>query len=332
MHILCTLMVPDAATLDVEMSGEMHTFTQFPDSAVDEEETTDSSRLVDKKEHPVWSFAFYQTLFDVDARVVLNRIRGSMLPLPSRSFTKSYIGGHPDLYGPFWICATLVLVVGICGNITTLLSHLTDEHYHYTPQFERLSVAAVLVYSYSFIIPLLVRGILWWRKIAALTVPDIMCVYGYSLFIFIPVAFLLLIPIEWLDWVFLVVATCLSGAVILLSLWPAFRDDSRQVALVVLLILFACHSALPISFRLYFFSPIPVGSAGTSNVTSTLSVSTLASTKFSTWACQRTWSRKCNRRMPASFYFCIATLLAWTGCYVHHKTENCSQASYCRHA
>nr|CAB3267824.1 protein YIPF1 [Phallusia mammillata] len=257
--------VTDAATLNVENDeGDMHTFTQFPDSAIDDEnaETSDTSGLIDKKENPIWSFAFYQKLFDVDTNIVLNRIMGSMIPLPSKSFKSAYIGGRPDLYGPFWICATLVLVVGVCGNLTTLLTHYSDEKYHYTPQFERLSVAAIIVYSYTFVWPLLVRAILWWRKTASgFSVADIMCIYGYSIFIFIPVSFLLLIPVPWLDWLLTALAISVSGAVLLLSLWPAFRDDSRQIAVVVLLVLFACHAAMAVGLQLYFFTPLSISYA-----------------------------------------------------------------------
>ncbi len=34
--------------------------------------------------------------------------------------------GKPDLYGPFWICATLVFVVGVTSNIATWMNMSDD--------------------------------------------------------------------------------------------------------------------------------------------------------------------------------------------------------------
>uniref|UniRef100_H2Z156 Protein YIPF n=1 Tax=Ciona savignyi TaxID=51511 RepID=H2Z156_CIOSA len=241
-----------AATLNLEDEGNTHTFTEFPTSAADaDDDADDTSNLINENKNPIWTFAYYQELFNVNTNTVLDRIKGSMIPSPKQTFTRRYIGGRPDMYGPFWICATLVLAIGVCGNLTTLLSHVSDESYHYTPQFERLSIAAILVYSYTFLIPLLIKGVLWWRKTSTgHSVTDIICTYGYSLFIFIPVCILLLVPSNIFDWIALSIAIVLSGSCIAVSLWPALRDDSRQVAILFTAIILVLHTALGVSFRL----------------------------------------------------------------------------------
>nr|XP_009859347.1 protein YIPF1 isoform X2 [Ciona intestinalis] len=248
-----------AATLNLEDDGKTHTFTEFPASAADEEadEVSDTSNLINENKNPIWTFAYYQELFNVNTDTVLQRIKGSMIPSRKQTFTRRYIGGRPDMYGPFWICATLVLSIGVCGNLTTLLTHITDETYHYTPQFERLSIAAIMVYSYTFLIPLLIKGVLWWRKSSSnYSVVDIICTYGYSLFVFIPVSILLLVPSDPFDWIALSIAILLSGSCIAVSMWPALQDDSKKVAVVFTAVLLILHTALGVTFRLYFFSPI----------------------------------------------------------------------------
>ncbi|XP_044539391.1 protein YIPF1-like [Gracilinanus agilis] len=60
-----------------------------------------------------------------------------MLPIPGRNFVRLYIRSNPDLYGPFWICATLVFAIAISGNFSNFLIHLGDKTFHYVPEFRK---------------------------------------------------------------------------------------------------------------------------------------------------------------------------------------------------
>jgi hypothetical protein len=54
---------------------------------------------------------FYQQFFDVDTDDVTKRLLWAVLPRPggpTLHFFNSKIRAKPDLYGPFWICVTLV--------------------------------------------------------------------------------------------------------------------------------------------------------------------------------------------------------------------------------
>ena len=67
---------------------------------------------------------FYQQFFDVDTDDVMKRVLWSVLPRPGGStanFFKSKIRAKPDLYGPFWICVTLIFSMAIAGNIASYL-------------------------------------------------------------------------------------------------------------------------------------------------------------------------------------------------------------------
>ena len=44
-----------------------------------------------------------------------------MVPLPGKSFLQHHIRPKPDLYGPFWVCVTLVFSIAISGNMATYL-------------------------------------------------------------------------------------------------------------------------------------------------------------------------------------------------------------------
>lgn len=67
---------------------------------------------------------FYQQFFDVDTDDVIKRLLWSVTPRPGGStenFFKNKIRGKPDLYGPFWICVTLIFSVAISGNVASYL-------------------------------------------------------------------------------------------------------------------------------------------------------------------------------------------------------------------
>ena len=203
----------------------------------------------------MWSFAYYQQFFDVDTSTVLKRIKRSFIPLPT-DLRHSRISKKPDMYGPFWICATLVLFIAVFGNLSTLLSNFSNKNYKYKPQFELLPIAAIIIYCYTFVLPLLIKGYFWWRKTEfKLSVSQIICLYGYSMFICIPSSVLFIVPYAMFNWIVVAITTFLSGSVIVISLASVFRNKSKKEKLIFMLILFAVHATTIVILRLYFFSP-----------------------------------------------------------------------------
>uniref|UniRef100_A0A8C6U788 Protein YIPF n=1 Tax=Neogobius melanostomus TaxID=47308 RepID=A0A8C6U788_9GOBI len=136
-----------------------------------------------------WTFEYYQSFFNVDTLQVLDRVKGSVMPLPGRNFIKHNLRSNPDC--PFWICVTLVFTVAISGNLSTFLKEMGNPEYHYTPQFHRVSVAAVMIFLYAWLVPAGLWGFLSWRQgverqVGGYSFLETVCVYGYSLFIYIP--------------------------------------------------------------------------------------------------------------------------------------------------
>lgn len=211
-----------------------------------------------RKSAAFWTFEYYQKFFDVDTYQVLDRIKGSVLPLPGKNFVRLYIRSNPDLYGPFWICATLVFAIAISGNISNFLVHLGQPQYHYMPEFRKVTIAATAIYSYAWLVPLALWGFLMWRNskvmnIVSYSFLEIVCVYGYSLFIYIPAAILWIIPIEWVRWITILVAMCLSGSVLVITFWPAVRDDHRKIAIATISAIIILHALLAVGCKAYFF-------------------------------------------------------------------------------
>ncbi|XP_044608060.1 protein YIPF2 isoform X2 [Equus asinus] len=221
--------------------------------AEDEVEESDKTALLqEEKQQPgFWTFGYYQSFFDVDTWQVLDRIRGSLLPRPGHNFVRHRLRNRPDLYGPFWICATLAFVLAITGNLTLLLAQRRDPSIHYSPQFHKVTVAGVTIYCYAWLVPLALWGFLRWRqgvqeRLGPYTFLETVCVYGYSLFVFIPTV-----------WLFGVLALALSAAGLVFTLWPVVREDTRLAAAVLLSVVVLLHALLALGCKFYFFQPLP---------------------------------------------------------------------------
>ncbi|XP_067334026.1 protein YIPF2 isoform X2 [Channa argus] len=238
------------------------------DLSEDEEGQEESSELLggQKPSGGFWTFEFYQSFFNVDTVQVLDRVKGSVMPSPGRNFIKHYLRSNPDLYGPFWICVTLVFSVAISGNLSNFLTEMGNPAYHYRPQFHR--VAAVVIFLYAWLVPIGLWGFLTWRQsaerqIGGYSFLETVCVYGYSLFIYIPTSVLWIIPFEWLRWTLIVIAMVISGSVLVLTFWPVVRDDTKVMAVATLVTILVLHMLLAIGCKMYFFQtsvhePTPV--------------------------------------------------------------------------
>ncbi|XP_041091655.1 protein YIPF2 [Polyodon spathula] len=225
----------------------------------EEGEDEEGELLSGQKQQPnFWSFDYYQSFFNIDTLQVLDRIKGSLLPLPGKNFVKHHLRNNPDLYGPFWICATLVFTVAISGNLSTFLLQMGDPKYHYRPQFHKVSVAGVSVFSYAWLVPLALWGFLQWRSssnpsVTSYSFLETVCVYGYSLFIYIPTSILWIIPVDWLRWLLILLAMALSGSVLVLTFWPVIRDDTKPSSIATVTAILLLHALLAVGCKTYFF-------------------------------------------------------------------------------
>ncbi|XP_040263892.1 protein YIPF1 isoform X1 [Bufo bufo] len=256
---------PDATTVSIGDPDETAGIQQGRRSREEEDDLlgnddSDKTELLagQKKTAPFWTFEYYQTFFDVDTYQVLHRIKGSVLPIPGRNFVRLYVRSNPDLYGPIWICATLIFTITISGNLSNFLLHRGEPRYHYVPEFRKVSIAATTIYAYAWLVPLALWGFLSWRhskvmSMVSYSFMEIVCVYGYSLFIYIPTSILWIVHSEILRWVLMSLAMCLSGAVLMLTFWPAVREDNRKIAISTLGAIMLLHVLLSVGCGQYFF-------------------------------------------------------------------------------
>lgn len=186
----------------------------------------------------------------------------------SDNYLISHIRPNPDLYGPFWICVTLIFSIAISGNLANYLQTANSSKYHWRYEFHIVSYAATCIFLYAWLIPLMLWGALKWTTDATNTdeelievrhyllslanaavqviykktssfqshgtpgLLELLCLYGYSLAIYVPVAFLLTIQFGWFQWGLIVIATFLSGGVLLRSLLPIIEGNTHKNMMV----------------------------------------------------------------------------------------------------
>ncbi|KAK4541678.1 hypothetical protein LTR36_007822 [Oleoguttula mirabilis] len=209
----------------------------------------------------LWSIAFYQQFFDVDTPQLLHRMRSTLLP---RQNFLDTLDGQPDLYGPFWIATTVVVILFLTGTISAYLAEKGKGHFAY--DFSLLSGAAGLIYGYTIFVPLGLWGVLkWFAGSEAAGLVECWALYGYGNLIWIPVALVSWSPLTALNYAFVGVGFALSAVFLFRNLYPVVSATDAKTSRVLLVVVIALHAGLAIAIKILFFahgSPAAKGSKG----------------------------------------------------------------------
>lgn len=196
-----------------------------------------------------FSIAAYKPYFDVDTSDVIERIIDSLFPF--RGSFNEKTADRPDLYGPFWICSTLIFVAASIGTFVTYLSHkLQKKEWNY--DINLVTWSAGLFYGYVTIVPIGLYLILKYFS-APSGLVQLFCLYGYSLFVFIPALCLSVIPSQIVRWVIAGVAGFMSATFVALNLRNHIKSAGERWFLIVVGI-FLLQLALALVLKLYLFT------------------------------------------------------------------------------
>jgi len=251
--------------------SQTHIFTSFPNSAVDPDDDLPSenksnndqlygynSSDAEQSSLPlpatanntkteqlhIWQIEYYQKYFQIDTQQVFQRLIGSITPRPNRSYFDSTIRHNPDLYGPFWVCVTFIVTVAISGNIVTYF-HVPNADFQI--DFSKITLSAILIYLYWWLMPTFIYFFFRWHlKRIEYTFIELLCIYGYSLTIFIPVSILWMISITWLQWLLTIIASLISGSVLIVTFWPTINSNQKRFNALSMLIVLLAHLLMAI--------------------------------------------------------------------------------------
>lgn len=197
----------------------------------------------------LWSMSFYAQFFDVDTSAVLSRCWAALFP---RANFLDVLEGNPDLYGPFWIATTVVLILFLGGTISQYLSTTGKSAFAY--DFRLLSGAAGLIYGYTLVIPVALYLALRYFGSESANLLESWALYGYSNLIWIPVAAISWSPISILNWVFVGVGFGLSVVFLVRNLYPVLSATDQQISKILLVVVILLHAGLALTIKILFFA------------------------------------------------------------------------------
>lgn len=120
----------------------------------------------------------------MDTADIQVRLSRALLPFKKEPRFAELALTAPDAYGPFWLSTTLVFCLASCSNAASFLDYTGDAS-EWAYDFSRLASALTLVEVFLVGLPVLVWLVGKYLKIP-MTLLFLMCLYGYSVAIFIP--------------------------------------------------------------------------------------------------------------------------------------------------
>ncbi|KAJ7748415.1 hypothetical protein B0H16DRAFT_1319810 [Mycena metata] len=200
-----------------------------------------------------WTVEYYQSYFDVDTKTVLRRCYSTLLPSSS-----DYLSTHlnpADLYGPFWTLTTLIFTLFLSSSLAaSITAYLSDPGTAYDYDFGLLSVAVPLVYSYGLVFPVMLWVALRYLGVGEWSVVEAIAIWGYGMFVWIPVSILAVIPFPAVRWSLVGIAFGLSGYFLVRNVYPILASAEAKATRLIIIVVAALHAGLAITFKLLFFS------------------------------------------------------------------------------
>eukprot|EP01087_Luapelamoeba_hula_P017357 TRINITY_DN5461_c0_g2_i1.p1 TRINITY_DN5461_c0_g2~~TRINITY_DN5461_c0_g2_i1.p1 ORF type:complete len:322 (-),score=58.58 TRINITY_DN5461_c0_g2_i1:187-1152(-) len=246
--VVHTQHATSASAFDPQTSGDFGTqgSDPLPEPEVEEPEE-------DPSNYHIWNIAYYSKYFNVDTSEVAIRITRSLIPFSPHFF--SSVETNPDLYGPFWIATTLIFVMAATSNFAKWWVDRDDFSY----DFRDVTFGAAAIYGYIAFLPVALWLVCKYLKVK-LGLVQIWCIYGYSLFVFIPVSILCILSFWWLRWLLIAVGTGMSLLFLIMNFFPPLLrnnlSESKKVlgGIVIVSIIGLFHIGLALTFKFYFFN------------------------------------------------------------------------------
>lgn len=129
-----------------------------------------------------WTIEYYQKFFNVNTNDVLERLKRSMVPHGRDNYLITHIRPNPDLYGPFWVCVTLVFSIAISGNVANYLQTAGTSKHHWRYDFHVVSYAATCIFLYAWLLPLALWGAIKWTSTSRNTEEELIEVHYWEFF------------------------------------------------------------------------------------------------------------------------------------------------------
>ncbi|CAK9301754.1 unnamed protein product [Gordionus sp. m RMFG-2023] len=183
-------------------------------------------------------FDFYKKFFQIESEDVIKNIKS-----------------NPDLYGPIWICITLIISLSIFENIGNFIKFYGHHGNGWVSDFGKIPSAGLAILIYAWVIPsLLYVYVKLKNKSISLGYSELLCLYGYSLAIFIPTTFVCVVNKSWLQWIVLILSGAVSFVMVAQSIWPTLTDIKKIYNLILFSIILTCQILFVFVLKHFFIS------------------------------------------------------------------------------
>ena len=191
-------------------------------------------------------FSIFKKHFQITSQDFLLRLINSLIPFNNKF--QNLIKERPDLYGPIWIYSSLILIISSTGSLTRTLQGNNNKNFFQ----EFVPIAGGVIYGVGFGLPILIAFLM---KISgtSITFVSVICTYGYSFSIFLPISIICVIQINMLQWIALIYAIFSSTSLLLVNYYRLMGDYSRNKKVLILAIVFLFQFGLLLFFKLFFF-------------------------------------------------------------------------------
>ena len=191
-------------------------------------------------------FAIFKKYFQITSNDFILRFINSFIPFNNKF--GNLIKNNPDLYGPIWIYTSLIILLSATGSLTRTIQGHNNKNFFQ----EFIPIAGSTIYMVGFGLPILITILM---KVFGIKLGfvHVICTYGYSFSIFLPISIICVIQYNYIQWIALIYAVFSSTSLLVVNYYKLMGDFSRNKKLIIIGIVLLAQIGLLLFFKLYFF-------------------------------------------------------------------------------
>lgn len=215
----------------------------------------------------VWSLDYYRVFFNVSTKDVTGRLLRTLIP-KDIFYQKAEI---PDLYAPFWIVTTLVVILAVTGNFASYIHFLpSDKQVEWHYDFEKVTIAASVFYFMITVVPIVVYFAMTRIGVTGQEpwLTHIISLYGYSFFPYVPAAVICVTPIDMVRWLVILLCFLISSYFLVKNIGHYFPEDgldwdakAKMKGTILLACIVVGQAVVALITKVYFFHYAALASA-----------------------------------------------------------------------
>ena len=191
-------------------------------------------------------FAIFKKYFQITSNDFILSFINSFIPFNNKF--GNLIKNNPDLYGPIWIYTSLIILLSATGSLTRTIQGHNNKNFFQ----EFIPIAGSTIYMVGFGLPILITILM---KVFGIKLGfvHVICTYGYSFSIFLPISIICVIQYNYIQWIALIYAVFSSTSLLVVNYYKLMGDFSRNKKSIIIGIVLLAQIGLLLFFKLYFF-------------------------------------------------------------------------------